>query len=135
MLPNEAREHLSLQNCYVHDLDVTSDTSVQDVLSFIEHLTGGRLDVLCNNAGIVYQYPAVDYDMAMVEKLIGINLVGPMRMVRFFHPLLIKARGTILNTGSIAGSFPSVYQAAYCGSKAGLQSYADTLRVELKPLG
>ena len=98
-------------------------------------MTGGFLDVLGNNAGIVYQMPAVDYDMAIVEKLTAINVVGPMRMVRHFHPLLIKAKGIIFNTCSVAVYFPSVYQAAYSASKAALYQYGQTLRIELGPLG
>ena len=79
--------------------------------------------------------PAVDYDMGMVERLTAVNVVGPMRMVRYFHALLIKARGTIFNTCSTAAYFPGVYQAAYCASKAALYQYGQTLRIELAPLG
>lgn len=82
-----------------------------------------------------YQFPAVDYDLKAVEKLFAVNVHGPMRMVKYFHRLLISAHGTISNTCSIAGVFPTVYQAAYCASKAALYQYGNTLRVELAPLG
>ena len=79
--------------------------------------------------------PATDYDMSVVERLTAVNVVGPMRIVRFFHPMLVRTKGVIFNTASTAAYFPGVYQAAYCASKAALCQYGQTLRVELAPLG
>lgn len=56
-----------------------------------------------------------------------------MRMVQEFVHLLIAASGTIVNIGSIAAIMPFAFGSAYNASKGALHSYADTLRVELKP--
>ena len=136
LLPNEPREHLVQRpKCHVYDLDVTSDNSVQNLLVSVEKLTGGFLDVLGNNAGITYQMPAVDFEMALVEKLIAVNVVGPMRIVKYLYPLLVRAKGIIFNSASAAAFFPVVYSVAYCASKAALYQYGQILRVELAPLG
>jgi 1-acylglycerone phosphate reductase len=58
-----------------------------------------------------------------------------MEMCRTFVPLLIEAKGTIAQTGSVAGLMPYVWGAPYNASKAALHAYSDTLRVELAPLG
>ena len=52
---------------------------------------------------------AADTEVKEVEKMFAVNVFGPMRMVHFFHPLLIKARGKVVNIGSVGGIVPYVY--------------------------
>jgi 1-acylglycerone phosphate reductase len=52
---------------------------------------------------------AADTDLKEVEKMFAVNVFGPMRMVRIFHPLLVKAQGKIVNIGSVGGIVPYVY--------------------------
>lgn len=56
-----------------------------------------------------------------------------MNINTVFSSLLIQAKGTIVVTGSIAGIIPYIFGSAYNASKAALQSYISTLRVELAP--
>ena len=63
------------------------------------------------------------------------NLFAIMDMNEVFLPLLIKSKGTIVATGSVAGIMPFWFGSAYNCSKAALRSYLDTLRVELAPFG
>jgi len=58
-----------------------------------------------------------------------------MRMCQEFAPLLIEAKGTIVQIGSLAGVMPYVFGSTYNASKAALHAYSNTLRVELAPLG
>ncbi|RYP59381.1 hypothetical protein DL769_008566 [Monosporascus sp. CRB-8-3] len=67
--------------------------------------------------------------------MFAVNVFGPMRMVRHFHPMLIKAQGKIVNIGSVGGIVPYVYGSSYNASKAALHHWGNTLRVEMKPLG
>ena len=85
--------------------------------------------------GIAYTMPATDTDVQVVEKMYAVNVFGPMRMVRYFHKLVIAAKGTIVNIGSIGGITPYVYGSAYNGSKAALVHWGATLRVEMLPFG
>jgi 1-acylglycerone phosphate reductase len=78
---------------------------------------------------------AIDTDIKEVEKMFAVNVFGPMRMVRFFHPLLVKAQGKVVNIGSVGGIVPYVYGASYNATKAALHHWGNTLRVEMKPLG
>lgn len=52
---------------------------------------------------------AIDTDVAAVQRMFDINLFGPMRMVRHFHDLIIEAKGTVVNIGSIGGVIPFLY--------------------------
>ncbi len=66
-------------------------------------ITGGKLDYLVNNAGRNYTVPALDVEFDEVEQTFRTNLFGVMRMCQAFAPLLIEAKGTIVQIGSIAG--------------------------------
>jgi len=63
------------------------------------------------------------------------NLFSVMLLCKEFAPLLVAARGKIVNIGSIAGLFPYAFGSVYNASKAALHSYGDTLRVEMVPFG
>jgi 1-acylglycerone phosphate reductase len=56
-----------------------------------------------------YTMTAIDTDIKEVEKMFAVNVFGPMRMVRFFHRMIVAARGKIVNIGSIGGIVPYVY--------------------------
>ena len=102
------------------------------------YATSGRIPELTSvlqHRGIIYTMPAADSDMKQVEKLLAVNVLGPMRMVHHLHRLIIFSKGVIVNTGSIAGVCPFVYGAAYNASKAALHHWGDTLRIEMKPFG
>jgi len=79
--------------------------------------------------------PALDYDESELHELFQANVFAVMRMCKEFTPLLIAARGTIVQTGSVAGLMPYAWGAPYNASKAALHAFSDTLRVELAPLG
>lgn len=135
LLPHEPREHLLQDNIHVFDSDVTKDADTAALVNAVGELTQGRLDVLVNNAGICYTMTATDTELAEVEKMFAVNVFGPMRMVRCFHRMLVAAKGTVVNIGSIGGIIPYVYGASYNASKAALHHYGNTLRVEMAPLG
>lgn len=51
----------------------------------------------------------IDTDIHEVQRMFNVNVFGPMRMVREFHPFLINARGTIVSIGSVGGIVPYMY--------------------------
>lgn len=117
-------------------LDVLSTESVTAAAKQISSLTGGRLDVLINNAGSATHVPALDLDIDnTVSNMFDINVLGPMRMVKGFSGLLIKAKGQIVNIGSVAPILSLPFSSAYNSTKAALHSYGETLKIELAPLG
>ncbi|KAF9248079.1 hypothetical protein DTO013E5_4959 [Penicillium roqueforti] len=127
LLAHEPRDHLTDLGIHSFTADVTKDSDIEQLKEAISSLTEGSLSVLVNNAGICYTMTAIDTDVKEVEKMFGVNVFGPMRMVHIFHPLLIKARGKIVNIGSVGAS--------YNATKAALHHWGNTLRVEMKPLG
>ncbi|KAH7383956.1 hypothetical protein BKA66DRAFT_492120 [Pyrenochaeta sp. MPI-SDFR-AT-0127] len=133
VLPSEASDHLTEAGITFFALDVTSEKSILELKANIQKLTGGNLHVLVNCAGIAYTMTAIDTDVAAVQRMFDINVFGPMRMVHHFHGMLIEAKGSIVNIGSIGGVIPYLYGSSYNATKAALAHWGNTLRVEMAP--
>ncbi|EEU37742.1 uncharacterized protein NECHADRAFT_88119 [Fusarium vanettenii 77-13-4] len=122
-------------------LDVTRPESISALKTEIASRTEGKLDVLFNNAGMMYEAPAIEANQDQVRDMFNTNVFGLFDMVRAFTPLLFASVAgsstppTIINTASIVARLPYVYAAQYNASKAAVSSYSDTLRIELAPLG
>ena len=116
-------------------LEVTSEESIVALVKEVKSRTGGKLDILVHNAGRNYTVPALDVEMDEIRTTFETNLFAVMRMCQAFAPLLIEAKGTIVQIGSVAGVIPYVFGSVYNASKAALHSYSSALRVELAPFG
>lgn len=106
-----------------------------------EHLVStcaqlGGIDVLVNLAGVLDFHLFEAQPPAVIERIITINLLGPMLLCHAFLPQL-KARkeATILNVGSIFASIGHPGFVAYCASKAGIKSFSESLGRELADTG
>ncbi|GAB0146446.1 hypothetical protein EsHS_00006846 [Epichloe bromicola] len=118
------------------ELDVTSSDSVAAAARTVSARASDGLDVLVNNAGLATHRPALDLDVdGVVASMFDVNVLGVMRVVKAFSDLLIRARGCVVNIGSIAPILPLPYSSAYNATKAALHAYGDCLHMELKPLG
>ncbi|TAQ85506.1 hypothetical protein B7494_g6165 [Chlorociboria aeruginascens] len=135
LLAFEDKKHLEDMGVQTLVCDVTSENDVSELRAVIEKRSQGRLSVLINNAGICYTMTAADTQVLEVEKMFAVNVFGPMRMVHVFHPLIVAAKGVIVNVGSVGGIVPYIYGASYNASKAALHHYGNTLRAEMKPFG
>lgn len=89
-------------------LDPTSPESVDAARKLVEAKTGGRLDVLVNNAGQAYSCPILDTDIDKAKEVYDINVWGALRVTKAFSGMIIAAKGTIVFNSSIAsvGRFP-----------------------------
>ncbi|KAJ5222590.1 uncharacterized protein N7469_008830 [Penicillium citrinum] len=117
-------------------LVVDDEESVKECFHDVEARLGDKgLDYLVNNAGRNYTVPAMEVEIPEARKTFETNLFAVITMCQTFLPLLIKAKGTIVQIGSVAGIIPYVFGSVYNASKAALHSFSDTLRVELAPFG
>lgn len=120
-------------------LDVTDPASIDQLTAQLENELG-RVDVLVNNAGILYDtwQKASNADLAVVQEAIATNTLAPWRMCQAFLPLLRRSqRGRIVNVSSEAGSLASMGAStpAYSTSKAALNAFTRLLAAELKGTG
>ena len=101
--------------------DVTRSASVADYVQ--KTLAAyGRIDCFFNNAGIEGAVvPTQDYDEAVFDKVIAVNLKGVFLGLRHVLPVMLRqGGGAIVNTASVAGLFGSPGMPAYVASKHGV---------------
>ncbi|MCE7938769.1 3-ketoacyl-ACP reductase [bacterium] len=81
--------------------------------------TFGRLDVLCNNAGVMDDFAGVaEFSDAMLTRVFGINVHGPAYLSRLAVPRMIaQGGGSIVNTASVAGMHGGAAGVVYTMSK------------------
>lgn len=77
--------------------------------------------------------PALDLEPDQIRAVFETNVFGVMLMCKTFAPLLINAKGTIVQIGSLAAVMSYVWGAAYGATKAALHNYSNSLRLELAP--
>ena len=78
----------------------------------------GRLDVLVNNAGIIYRNQNVmQTSLEVWQQTMDVNINGTFYMCKYALPHLITARGNIVNVASYAGLVGFQGTAAYCAAK------------------
>jgi 2-hydroxycyclohexanecarboxyl-CoA dehydrogenase len=111
-------------------LDVTDKASVAAVRDEIL-ATHGRLDVLANVAGWGHIQPFVDNDDSFIAKVMALNLLGPIELLRAFLPSMIEAKGgRIVNVASDAGRVGSLGESVYSAAKGGLIALSKSLARE-----
>ncbi len=94
-----------------------------------------ELNILINNAGIMRKINVHDQAGSLddITREIEINLNGPIRMVKQFLPhLKSKLEAAIMNVSSGLAFVPLPISPVYCATKAGLHSFTESLRVQLK---
>ena len=90
-----------------------------------------RVDVLISNAGIAIGGPVLLADPVSYDRVIEVNLLGSIRTVRAFLPLLVSAHGYYLQIASLAAMAPTPLMSAYDASKSGIEAFALSLRTEV----
>jgi 1-acylglycerone phosphate reductase len=106
---SKAADLAELSDIEVLELDVTVPETIERCKEIVTKRTGGRLDVLVNNAGVEFNSPLLDTDVAEAKKLYDVNVWGPLVMVQAFAPLLVEAKGVVFNQSSIDGCLNMVW--------------------------
>ncbi|KAF2638840.1 putative estradiol 17 beta-dehydrogenase [Massarina eburnea CBS 473.64] len=133
--PSKMADLASLPNVHLIALDVTDAQAIIAAAKKVEAETGGKLDILVNNAGAMYSMPILDTDVEKAKALFDVNYWAAIRMVKGFGDMVVKAKGVVVNMGSIAGSLGIPMQSTYNTSKAAINILSEGLRLELAPLG
>ncbi len=114
-----------------------SDVSEPEAIAELHEAVLSRfpaLDTLINNAGIMRNLKLDEArDLGDVTREIEINLSGPVRMVQQFLPHLRTRPGAlIVNVSSGLAFVPFPVAPVYCATKAGLHSFTQSLRIQLR---
>jgi NAD(P)-dependent dehydrogenase (short-subunit alcohol dehydrogenase family) len=117
-------------------LDVTQELSLEATAKTVSGAVGDAgLGGLVNNAGL--SLPAIQefIDLDEVRRLLEVNLIGVMATTKALLPLIRRARGRIVNIGSLGGYNAAPFLGPYAASKFALEGISDALRRELWPWG
>ncbi len=96
----------------------------------------GRVDLLVNNAGAGWAGDLAAMPLETAERLVALNLLGPVRLTRLLLPgMLERGRGHLVYVTSIAGATGVAREAVYAATKAGLATFADSVREEVAGRG
>jgi NAD(P)-dependent dehydrogenase (short-subunit alcohol dehydrogenase family) len=126
-------EKLDLQ---VLELDVLSDAQVQAAVAQAETRSGGPIDVLVNNAGIVIDGPVEVQDLEATRLVFDTNVWGYQRLARAVLPGMRRRRsGLIVNVSSQVGRVILPSMGLYSATKFAVESMSEQLAYELAPHG
>jgi 2-hydroxycyclohexanecarboxyl-CoA dehydrogenase len=112
-------------------VDITDELTVGEL---VEMTTGelGRATVLVNTVGWDRIEPFLDNTPAYWDQILGLNLLGPIRVTRAFLDGMIAAGGgTIVNVASDAGRVGSTGETVYAGAKGGVIAFTKSLAREM----
>lgn len=116
------------------EADVTDQDAVDAAVAGAVDAFGG-LDVVLANAGVANNNTVAVSPPAVVVRTIDVNLIGVVRTVSAALPHVIARRGYVCITASAASFTVLPGMAAYCASKAGVEAFANALRLEVAHKG
>jgi len=115
---------------FVH-LDITDDASIAAFTDTVEGKMGG-VDIVVNGAGWGQIKPFWEMPFDVWDKIVTLNLVGPMKLVKSFLPKMMERNsGKIVNVASDAGRVGSSGETVYAGAKGGLIAFTKSLAREV----
>ncbi|MEV4262754.1 SDR family NAD(P)-dependent oxidoreductase [Kribbella sp. NPDC049584] len=96
----------------------------------------GRIDILVANAGLGWSGPFVQMRAEEIDHLVALDLLAPLQLVRCLLPSMVERRsGHVALVGSIAGRTAVAGEAVYAATKAALDIFAESLRLEIRGSG
>ena len=114
--------------------DLTDPAACERAIDAVVTEWGG-VDVLVNNAGISHHSTFRDTDLAVIRKVVEVNLFGTVHCTRAAIETIVERRGAIVAISSVAGFAPLVGRTAYSASKHALHGLCESLRAELRGSG
>jgi 2-hydroxycyclohexanecarboxyl-CoA dehydrogenase len=111
--------------------DISDAGAAQRLVATVEHALG-PIDVLVNNAGWERIAPFLDTDEDLWDRLIDINLKGPLRCAHAVLPGMVERQaGRVINISSDAARVGSTGESVYSAAKAGIIGFTKTLAREM----
>ncbi len=112
-------------------LDVADTKSIHEGLEQVLAGSGGRLDVLFNNAGFGQAGAVEDLSREVIKGQFETNVFGPIELVSLVMKVFREQNsGRVIFNSSVLGFASMAFRGAYNASKFALEGFADALRLE-----
>jgi NAD(P)-dependent dehydrogenase (short-subunit alcohol dehydrogenase family) len=123
------------ESVIVLPLDVLSTDSIEAAVSRVLERTGGRLDAVVPNAGILVAGAFEDTPAAAIRRVMDTNYFGVIETVRATLPALRAAHGRIVLISSDSGLCGTPALSGYTASKYAIEGWGESVAYEVGPLG
>ncbi|MBW6487164.1 MAG: SDR family oxidoreductase [Syntrophobacterales bacterium] len=121
---------------FFQQMDVTEPVSVQQTMDAFAEKTGGRLDVLVNNAGILKFGFFENVALAAHHKIVDVNVKGCLNCASFALPYLKRTPDSrIINMSSSASLYGVPDLSVYSATKHALSALTEAWNIELEKYG
>lgn len=119
-------------SCRAYRMDVTDLQQIEATRQKI-HDEVGPIEVLVNNAGVVFGGPFLDVPIERHLKTYRVNVEGVVAMTHaFLQDLLLAREGHLVNVASASGFVGLPYGSTYASSKWAVIGFSESIRLELK---
>lgn len=133
-LLSERQQSLGGDRVLASSGDLTDAAYRAELIEQIEEQFG-RLDCLINNAGITHRSPVRSTQLDVFARVMDVDWMAPVALTQACLPALERARGQVVNVGSMASWIPVPGRAAYCAAKGAMAQFFEVFRLEAEPLG
>jgi len=128
-------EHASDGAVALTRCDITDEAAVRTWARDVATQSGGGLDLLINNAGILTPGPLELLPLDAIRREFEVNVFGALSVINAFLPALRTARGRIVQISTWTATVPLPFNGPSGASKAAIEVLATVYRAELKPFG
>lgn len=113
--------------------DVGNFAGCSEIVATVERSIGA-IDILVNSAGVWFPTPTGELAEVDVDRMIAVNLKGPLGMINAVAPGMKERRsGFIVNLASVAGIAAAPDYSLYCGVKAAIVMMTKVFALDLAP--
>jgi NADP-dependent 3-hydroxy acid dehydrogenase YdfG len=118
---------------FYFNVDITSQQEINSLYQNVNNVIGSP-DILICNAGQGIHEKLSEGDPEKWAKIIEVNLMGVLRIIRAFLPdMIMKKSGDVVFISSVASEKNYEWGGIYSATKSAIESIAETLRIEVLP--
>lgn len=115
--------------------DITDSRVVKSIVEKLKQDFNGQLDILVNNAGWCPVQPITEITLADYDKAFNLDVRAVVDLTTQALPLLINAKGNIINLSSVGASHPGANLSMYVGAKAAIENFTKSWALDLAGYG
>ncbi len=132
----QLQKELGVKNSHYMVCDVSDSASVEAAFASFAEKTGGKLDLLIENAGILAVSYFEETPIEKYRKMIDVNAFGYVNQAYYALPYLKKAKNAhVILISSSASIWGIPFYSVYAGTKAFVKSLTESLRTEFSRFG
>ena len=111
--------------------DITDSHDIKNVINVVNEKFNGQLDILVNNAGWCPVKPILEMTMEDYDNAFSLDVRALVEMTIEALPLIIKAKGNIINLSSVGATHRAANLSMYQGAKAAVENFTRVWALEL----